>query len=161
MPGGMIGNRNVDRENGMRARRGRNTRAYDRANRKIPGEFRLGAGLRHGGHRRSPGPNRTWSEFRSPAKSTRRQVWRPPVPQERLVAVAAHDGVGPVSGGVPYLRPWLDKFDWHARTASAPRLAGKRDCNNEPWGQGGRNQRSQPLSRHRQQQGCQRRPATG
>jgi hypothetical protein len=55
----------------------------------------------------------------------------PPDPQESLAAVHARDGAGPAPGGVLSLRRSLDKFDRHARTASAPRLADKRGCNNE------------------------------
>ena len=44
----------------------------------------------------------------------------------------SRDDVGPVLVGVPCLGGWLDKFDWHARTASAPQLSDKSGCNNVP-----------------------------
>ena len=41
------------------------------------------------------------------------------------------DGVEPALVGVPCLGWWLDKFDRHARTASATQLFDKSGCNNE------------------------------
>jgi hypothetical protein len=72
-----------------------------------------------------------WSGLRSPTRSTRWTVFGARARQKLLAAAAARDGVGPVLVGVPYLDWWLDKFDWHARTASAPQLFDKSGCNNE------------------------------
>ena len=70
-----------------------------------------------------------WSGLRSPTRSTRWTVFGARARQKLLAA--ARDGVGPVLVGVPCLGGWLDKFDWHARTASAPQLSDKSGCNNE------------------------------
>ena len=72
-----------------------------------------------------------WSGLRLPARPARWTVFGARARQKPLGAAPARDGVGPVLVGVPCLGWWLDKFDWHARTASAPQLSDKSGCNNE------------------------------
>ena len=89
MPGGMSQNRNVDRENGTRAGIGRSSQVCCTSNRKILGEFRLGAGLRY----RDPpdssvsNPTRILSALRSPSGVARWKVLGALALQE-LIALA-------------------------------------------------------------------------
>ena len=133
MPDDMSRNRNVDRENGARAGTERSTQACCTADRQILGKFRLGAGLRHRNPRDSSvsNPTRMLSALRSPRRPARWEVVGA-LALLALIAVAhARDGVGPVLGGVPCPRVWLDSVDRHARTAIAPRQLGRSGYNNE------------------------------
>ena len=72
-----------------------------------------------------------WSGFRLSARPARWVMLGARAWQKPLGAARARDGVGPVLVGVPCLGGWLDRFDRHARTASAPQLSDKSGCNNE------------------------------
>jgi hypothetical protein len=132
-PDDMSRNRNVDRENEARGGTERSTQACCTADRKILGEFRLGAGLRY----RNPpdssvsNPTRMLSALRSPRGAARWEVLGALTLQELIAQAHARDGVGPVLGGVPCPGVWLDSVDRHARTAIAPRLLDKSGCSNE------------------------------
>src|SRR5271155_2405486 len=71
------------------------------------------------------------SGLRSPARPARWVEFVALARRKLLAAAADRDGVGPVLAGVPCHGWRLDKFDRHARTASAPQPFDKSSCNNE------------------------------
>jgi hypothetical protein len=126
-------NRIFDLEKALTGGRGHSTPADGKGGCKIFRGFPLGAGLRSGSPREESASNRTGisSVFRSLGRLARREVTAAPARQELIAAAHARDGVEPVLGGVPCRGCWFYSVDRHARTASAPRLVGKSDYNNE------------------------------